>query len=162
MVSAEEIKNKLSAKFPFLENKIVIPRPRRIFVEVDLSQFEEIFVFAKNELKFNHLVTITGFDDPETLSFMYHLAHDNGVLLNIKIRVSKKYPHIKTVTAHFPNADAYERELEDLLGAKVEGLAPGNRYPLTDDWPNNQFPLRKDWKPDSLAGGKTDGPNENV
>jgi Ni,Fe-hydrogenase III component G len=50
------------------------------------------------------------------------------------------------VTDRFPSAHIYERELIDLLGAKVEGLPPGNRYPLTDDWPKDQYPLRKDWK----------------
>jgi NADH-quinone oxidoreductase subunit C len=33
----------------------------------------------------------------------------------------------------------------DLFGFKVEGLAMGNRYPLTDDWPRDAFPLRKDY-----------------
>ena len=49
----------------------------------------------------------------------------------------------------FPAAHIYERELVDLLGAKVEGLPPGNRYPLPDDWPEVQYPLRKDWKQES-------------
>ena len=39
-----------------------------------------------------------------------------------------------------------ERELMDLLGAKVEGLPAGKRYPLSDDWPTDEYPLRKDWK----------------
>ncbi|MDD5432403.1 MAG: NADH-quinone oxidoreductase subunit C, partial [Candidatus Omnitrophica bacterium] len=53
----------------------------------------------------------------------------------------------KSVISYFPGAEIYEREVVDLFGAKVEGLPPGNRYPLTDDWPTDQFPLRKDWKP---------------
>ena len=32
-----------------------------------------------------------------------------------------------------------------MLGIKVEGLVPGRRYPLPDDWPKGQYPLRKDW-----------------
>jgi len=53
---------------------------------------------------------------------------------------------IKTITDIFPPADIYERELEDLLGAKVDGLGDGKRYPLPDDWPKGEYPLRKDWK----------------
>ena len=49
--------------------------------------------------------------------------------------------------AAYAGAQVYERELVDLFGAQVEGLPPGNRYPLTDDWPTDEHPLRKDWKP---------------
>lgn len=147
MLSEENIKQELIKKFSFLENKISIPRPRRLFLEVEAFSFEEIFVYAKDELKFSHLLTITGFDEQDRLSFMYHLAQDSGVVLNIKMAVSKENPVIKTMIGYFPGAEIYERELVDLFGAKVEGLPEGNRYPLPDDWPADQFPLRKDWKP---------------
>lgn len=143
----ENVKQELVKKFAYLENKIVFPRPRRLFLEVETAHFEEIFAFARSELKFSHLVAITGFDEQDKLSFMYHLAEDSGVVLNIKIGVSKDNPVIKTVTGYFPGAEIYEREVVDLFGAKVEGLAEGNRYPLPDDWPEGEFPLRKDWKP---------------
>jgi Ni,Fe-hydrogenase III component G len=55
-------------------------------------------------------------------------------------------PVFKSITDSFANAEIYEREIMDLLGATVEGLAPSFRYPLTDDWPSDQFPLRKSWK----------------
>jgi Ni,Fe-hydrogenase III component G len=80
------------------------------------------------------------------LSFIYHLAQDTGILLNIKISVPKASPVLMTVSGYFPGAEIYEREVVDLLGAKVEGLPPGNRYPLIDDWPAGQYPLRKDWQ----------------
>jgi len=147
-MSAEEtVKLSLMKKFGIADDKIRIPRPRRLFLETSQADFEKIFAFAKDELKFPHLVSITGFDDPQGLSFMYHLAADNGVILNIRFTVPKENPVIHSVTAYFPGADIYERELVDLFGAKVEGLAKGNRYPLTDDWPQGEHPLRKDWKP---------------
>jgi len=146
MHQVEEIKRELINKFSYLEGVIQVPRPRRIFLEVSLDNFIEVFAFAVKELKFGHLCTITGLDDQENLSFIYHLAQDTGVLLNLKISVSKQNPVIKTVIAYFPGAEIYERELIDLLGAKVEGLPEGNRYPLTDDWPKGDFPLRKDWR----------------
>jgi membrane-bound hydrogenase subunit beta len=33
-----------------------------------------------------------------------------------------------------------------MFGIEVEGVPPGRRYPLPDDWPEGQYPLRKDWK----------------
>ena len=54
------------------------------------------------------------------------------------------------MTGKFSNAEYYEKELVDLLGFRVEGLPPGPRYPLPDDWPEGQYPLRKEWKPEML------------
>jgi Ni,Fe-hydrogenase III component G len=142
----ENIKQELIKNFSYLENKIRIPRPKRLFLDVDLVNFQQVFEFAVRVLKFSHLITITGLDEQDKLSFIYHLAQDSGVVLNLKTSVNKDNPVINTVTKHFPGAENYERELVDLFGAKVEGLPPGNRYPLTDDWPPGQFPLRKDWK----------------
>jgi Ni,Fe-hydrogenase III component G len=48
----------------------------------------------------------------------------------------------------------------DLFGMQVEGLPPGNRYPLPDDWPPNQYPLRKDWKlPEEPSVAETKEPS---
>jgi NADH:ubiquinone oxidoreductase subunit C len=146
MAHEEVVKQGLIARFNFLEGKIIVPRPRRILVDVDPDRFREVFEYAAHEMKFSHLCTITGLDEGESLAFIYHMAHSQGILLNIKIRVPKTDPVIKTVTPLFPGADIYEREVMDLLGVKVEGLPPGNRYPLPDDFPFDQFPLRKDWK----------------
>jgi Ni,Fe-hydrogenase III component G len=68
--------------------------------------------------------------------------------MNVEINAPRSNPVIQSVTKIFPSADLYERELVDLLGLKIEGLAEGFRYPLTDDWPKDQYPLRKDWKQD--------------
>jgi len=37
-----------------------------------------------------------------------------------------------------------------MLGVQIEGLPPGKRYPLPDNWPAGQYPLRKDWKTEML------------
>ena len=147
MSAEENIKQELVNKFKNLEGRINITRPRRIFLEVAYPDFLKLFDYAAKQLKFIHLCTITGLDEAENLSFIYHLSQDSGITLNIKTSVPKENPVIKTVTGYFSGADCYERELVDLFGAKVDGLATGNRYPLTDDFPRDQFPLRKDWKP---------------
>jgi len=146
MTVEEDIKQALVKKFNYLEPSIRIPRPRRIFLEVNRENFQVVFEYIAKELKFSHLCTITGLDENENLSFIYHLVQDPGVLINLKVSVPKDDPVIKSVISIFPGAEIYERELIDLFGAKVEGLPEGNRYPLTDDWPKGEFPLRKDWR----------------
>lgn len=142
----EDIQLKLVKNFACLENKIRIQRPRRLFAEIGQADFRKVFEYAVQELGFSHLISITGLDEGESLSFIYHLGQDKGVVLNLKTSVPRDNPVVRTVSALFTGAEIYERELVDLFGAKVEGLAQGNHYPLTDDWPKDQFPLRKDWK----------------
>lgn len=147
MAAEENLKKELMERFAFLgENDVRIQRPGRIFVEVKIEKFAEVFDYAVRQMKFSHLCTITGFDEKESLAFMYHLTQGPGPLINIKTSVPKGNPVIKSVTPYFPGADCYERELVDLFGAKVEGLSSGYRYPLPDDWPEGQHPLLKDWK----------------
>lgn len=146
MAQEENITQELIKKFAYLEGKIRIQRQRRVSLEVNLVNFWEVFEYAVRQMQFAHLTTITGLDEGENLSFIYHLAGDSGIVLSIKTSVPKVNPVLRSVTPFFPGADIYERELVDLLGAKVEGLTSGNRYPLTDDWPADQYPLRKDWR----------------
>ena len=147
MTEEENIKKELTERFGFADEKITVKRIRRIFIDLPAEKFAEVFDYAISKMGFVILCTITGLDEGATLGFIYHLARENGIMLNLHINVPKENPVIKTITPSFPAADAYERELIDLLGAKVTGLPEGNRYPLPDDWPADQHPLRKDWKP---------------
>ena len=154
MTKEENIQNELIKKFGFLEGKITVRRARRIFAEVPLKNFNEVFEYALKNLSFVMLCTITGLDETQTLGFIYHIAREDGIMLNIKVSVDRNDPVIKTITGYFPGADIYERELMDLLGTKVQGLPEGTRYPLSDDWPAGEYPLRKNWK--KKEGVKTD------
>jgi Ni,Fe-hydrogenase III component G len=145
MADEEQILQKLTEKFPFLAGKGRVARARRIFCDVPNENFREVLDFAIKELGFSILTTMTGVDDGATLGFIYHLASFKGMVLNLKISAPKENPVIKTVTDLFPSGEMYEREVMDLLGAKVEGLASGRPYPLHETWPRDQFPLRKDW-----------------
>lgn len=146
MTKEEVIQNNLAAKFSFLADKMKIQRERRIFTELPAQNLREVIDYAMKNLGFMFLCTISGLDEGEKLSFMYHLTRQDGVILTLKISVPKDAGSIKSVIDYFGSADIYERELVDLFGAKVEGLPEGRRYPLPDNWPAGQYPLRKDWK----------------
>lgn len=151
------IREELQSRFPFLREHIRVARERRVFVETPLESFQEVFEHLVTKMGFSILCTITGLDMGEKLGAIYHLARTNGVILSLSTNVSKEIPVIHTITSYFPAADAYERELVDLLGFKVEGLPAGSRYPLPDGWPEGQYPLRKDWKASMLE--KDEGKN---
>jgi membrane-bound hydrogenase subunit beta len=151
MNEEEKIQQNLLNRFSFLENKIVIKRAKRIFAQVPAENFMEVFEYAVKELQFPILCALTGLDEGETFGLLYHLARENGTTLNIKMNIPRANPVIKTVTDLFLSAEIYERELVDLLGIAVNGLKPGKRYPLPDDWPVGDYPLRKDWKPRAPA-----------
>jgi membrane-bound hydrogenase subunit beta len=153
MLSKEmTIQQELCGRFDCLKDKVKIQRVRRIFVQAPVADVLDVFEYAVKKLDFPILAGMTGLDEGPALGLIYHLAQENGIVLNLATSVPKDKPVLQTVTSHFPAADAYERELIDLLGFQVEGLPPGNRYPLPDDWPAGQYPLRKDWKVDTLEG----------
>jgi len=145
MVEEQKIKQELEGNFSFLKEKVNVIRERRISVEVPLASFREVFDYAVNKLGFSSMSAITGLDEADNLVVIYHINKNGSIVLSIKVIISHQSPAVQTVTNYFSNADIFEREIMDLLGIKVENLAPGQRYPLTDDWPKDEFPLRKDW-----------------
>ena len=152
MQEDNDIIAELGAKFPFLQGKMRVQRDRRIFVEAPPERFAEVFAHLYGTMNFQMLSTITGLDNGATLAAMYHLSRNNGILLSISTAVPKDKPVLQSVTNYFPAADAYERELIDLLGMQVQGLPPGPRYPLPEGWPEGQYPLRKEWNASMLDG----------
>jgi len=146
------IQEELCQKFDCLKDQVLVQRARRISAHVPAARVLDVFEYAVKNLNFTILATITGLDEGPTLGLIYHLAQEDGIVLNLATSVPKDHPVLKTITSYFPAADAYERELTDLLGFQIEGLPQGNRYPLPDDWPAGQYPLRKDWKVEMLDG----------
>ena len=141
----EKIKAQLEAKFGTAITEMTIQRKNRVWFEITADLLPELMKFMKTEMDHTHLATITGFDGGETLGANYHLTDTHG-MVTARARTPRANPHLPTVTGVFPGAVPYERELEDLFGIKIDGLAPGRRYPLPDDFPTDQYPLRKDWK----------------
>jgi len=151
MANEQAIQAELQEKFPYFNEKINISRDRRIWAEVESASFFEAFDYIVKKMDFSNLPLITGLDSGDNLEFIYHLSRADGTMLNLKTFVPKSNPvHKAVMVDYFPGAELYERELIDVLGAKIEGIPEGNRYPLPDGWPEGQYPLRKDWTPDML------------
>ena len=155
MSREQTIQQDLLDAFGCLADKVRVQRDRRVWVEAPQAEFRRVLDHACDRLGFVHLCTITGLDEGERLAFIYHLAREDGVVMCLKTTVPKAAPVHRSVSDRFPGGVIYERELVDMLGARIEGLPPGQRYPLPDDWPEGQHPLRKDWKPEMLDAPPT-------
>ena len=153
-MSTEQVKVSLEEKFPFLKDQVKVQRERRLWVEVPLDKFFDVFDFAVMKQGFSILGTITGLDDGADIGLIYSVAAHDGRVLNIKTKIVKDQGKMKSITGYFPSGAIYEREIIDLLGAEFEGLPKGLSYPLPDGWPEGQHPLRKDWDPSVLDKGK--------
>jgi Ni,Fe-hydrogenase III component G len=151
----------LAARFPALAPAIAAPRARRVTCLAPREVVREVMDHAVEALGFDRLCAITGFDEKAAFAASYALSRPDGTVLSLRTQVPRERPVLQTVTDRFPGAANYERELVDLFGFEVEGLPPGKRYPLPDDWPLDQKPLRKDWSVPQKAApapSKQEGP----
>ena len=144
MSKEEEILEKIEERFGNNVKDITIKRSRRIFAETDMKNLKEILRYAKDELGFDHISTITGRDLGEELELIYHIAYQNAIELSIKTKIPKENPRITTIVDLYPSAGIYEREVHDLLGVMFEGNPDLSPLLLPDNWPKGVYPLRKD------------------
>lgn len=144
----QAIVDKFCEKFDFAKDKIYVQRQKRIYSKpFGKEEFEQLFHYAHDELGFYKANHVVGTDDGDDLGFIYLLSDENGIILALKEKAPKSDPRINTMTDTFPSLDLHERELVDLFGADVQGLAEGPSYPLPDCWPKGSYPMRKDWDP---------------
>ena len=159
----EKVLADLAKRFEFLAAGSRVARVRRIWAEAPYERSREVLEFAARELGFSHLCMVTGLDEGENLGLIYHVAQpDDGIVLNLKTRVPKTNPAVKSVVDLFPDSVIYEREIADLFGVQVSGLPEGKRDPRPDSWPAGQYPLRKDWNPESLSAADAAATRQEV
>lgn len=140
----EQTKKKLEDRFGSDLTNFVVPRPRRLWVDVPREKLVEVGRFVREDLGMTHLSTITGLDAGDHLEMLYHVSAKD-LVLSLRVKLPTEDPRVPTLTGLYVSAESYERETMDLLGTVVEGLPPGRRYPLPDEWPANDHPLRKSW-----------------
>lgn len=140
----EKVKADIESKFGKAVSNARVQRKNRVWLDLAPEQLPALMAWLKTN-GFDHLATVTGFDEGENLGAFYH-ATDTKMIITVKVNTPRSNPVIPSVLKTFPGALSYELELQDMLGIKVEGLPPGRRYPLDEEFPTDQYPLRKDWK----------------
>jgi len=105
-------------------------------------------------------ITIIGIDRRPThqdfqTTHIFSLDEDKIFVL-LQASLDRNRPEMDSITPIIPGANWAEREAQDLLGIKFNGLVDPRRLALPDDWPENLHPLRRDFpynfRPDPVEG----------
>ncbi len=98
-------------------------------------------------LTFKFLSDVTAVDlypNEPRFEVVYHLLSlQTAVRLRLKVRTSGENPRVESLVPVYPSANAFEREVFDLLGIQFEGHPYLRRILLPEDWEGH--PLRKDY-----------------
>ena len=139
-----------------------------VVVQVAPNRVLEFARFARDQLGFDYLTSITAVDNGEAFELLYHLVSIQpsspasieptypGYLL-ARVAVPRDYgsegpepgneyqPIVASITLVFPGANQQEREIYDLMGIRFKGHPRLERILLWEGFPGH--PLRKDWRP---------------
>ncbi len=152
----EDIQAKLGTKFPGIIAEFKSPRKARIYFRLNGGQFKDVLAYLMKDLGYSHLSTITAIDNGTAFEAVYNLFGKNtGVSMGVKI--DRGDPHIETITDIVPGALVYEREIQEMMGIKVDNIPDGRRLIIPENWPQDQYPLRKDWNISMLPESFNDG-----
>lgn len=140
-----EARERLEAAFSGLEFTVA---DDQLEVRLPADRLFDLARFARDELGYQMLMSITGVDYKERYEVVYHLYKVDAAF-PIVLRCSLPHedaPEVPSLTPIWPGADFQEREVYDLMGIVFTGHPDLRRILLADDFPGH--PLRKDWEPD--------------
>lgn len=116
------------------------------WLEIESSKILPWMQELLNSGQLRLLSTITGYQDGDKVCLVYHIIKKDGVV-NMRTCLPLSNPILNSVSAILPAAVLYEREIQDLLGVKFEGIIDGRRSILPENFSEGVYPLRKDFKP---------------
>jgi NADH:ubiquinone oxidoreductase subunit C len=124
--------------------------------------------FARDQLGFDYLTSITAVDNGPDFELLYHFvsikptspeeikpAYPGYLLARVTVPRdlgsetpepdSEYEPIVASITQVYPGANQQEREIYDLMGIRFKGHPRLERILLWEGFPGH--PLRKDWRP---------------
>jgi NADH-quinone oxidoreductase subunit C len=125
-------------------------RPRRLKVTVPVELVKEVALFARDQLRFDHIGTVSGTDYMSKGEFevIYFVGSTNPDLEDLVIaiaeRVRRESPSVHSLVEVWPGAEYHERETWEMLGIVFQGHPDLRRLLLPEDW-DDIPPLRKDF-----------------
>ncbi|HEC87746.1 MAG TPA: NADH-quinone oxidoreductase subunit C [Thermoplasmata archaeon] len=121
-----------------------------IWLKIDKSIFKEA-VKHLCDIQFPHLAVISGNDLGENIELVYHFSIYYGgrlkeISVNVSVKIPKSDPKIESICDIIPGALITEREIQEMLGVKVENIPDNRRIFLPKNFPKDVYPWRKDEK----------------
>jgi NADH-quinone oxidoreductase subunit C len=93
---------------------------------------------------FEDMTAVDWFPSAPRFQLSYHiLSHTYKERIRLRVLVDGESPSVESITAVWPSANYYEREVFDLFGVRFEGHPNLRRIMMPDDWQGH--PLRKDY-----------------
>jgi Ni,Fe-hydrogenase III component G len=124
------------------------PEPNRLDVVLEVSTLLSA-VKALVQAQWGYLAGITGLDlgvEAGAIEVLYHFC-EGAAIVSLRVCTPRESASVPTICDIIPSASFYERELREMFGVVVEGLAGSEYLFLPDDWTEGVYPLRKDAAP---------------
>ena len=148
MDRAKAIADKITSKYP--GTKLEWVKPRRLKVSVLASMINDVALFARDSLGFDHISTVSGVDwiAKNALEVVYFVGSttpgQEGFVLALSERVPRDNPVVSTLIGVWRGAEYHERETHEMFGLNFQGHPDQSHLFLPEDW-NDLPPLRKDY-----------------
>jgi NADH-quinone oxidoreductase subunit C len=160
----EALKKTLTGRAAVLEGmaghpavKAILAWKAEALVDAKFDRGELTLTIAPEEIRlaaetvqaagYNFFEDVTGVDwFPAAPRFQlsYHIvSHTYKERIRLRVLVDGEIPAVESITAVWPAANFYEREVFDLFGVRFEGHPNLRRIMMPDDWQGH--PLRKDY-----------------
>jgi NADH-quinone oxidoreductase subunit D len=121
------------------------PEPNRLDLNIDASDLIAA-ITALRGARWGYLAALTGVDlgkEANQIEALYHLCEGDAIA-TLRVTVPRAGGAVPSVQALHPNAMFFERELMEMFGVAVTGLADTSHLFLPDGWPEGTYPLLKD------------------
>jgi NADH-quinone oxidoreductase subunit C len=93
---------------------------------------------------FEDVTAVDWFPSSPRFQLSYHIvSHSYKERIRLRVMLDGESPSVESITAVWPAANFYEREVFDLFGISFEGHPNLRRIMMPDDWQGH--PLRKDY-----------------
>ena len=121
------------------------PEANRLDVTIEGSDLTAAAT-ALQKAHWGYLSALTGVDlGPEegAIEALYHFC-EGAATTTFRVRLPRSGGVVPSLHTLYPNAMFYERELLEMFGVTVTGLADTSHLFLPDGWPDGTYPLLKD------------------
>ncbi len=154
-MNAEELLNLAEAVVKSWDwaTEVSRPRPNQLDVQVKLLKELVPIVVGLRVKRLGYLSAIVGLDlgpEKNEMEVLYHFC-PGDVVIALRVRLPREGGVVPSLSEVIPSAEVFERELHEMFGIEISGLANTERLYLPERWPEGVYPLRKDFNSAVLA-----------